>query len=346
MQVSRSDRRRRRYLRWLSLLARVPPAPPMPLAPIPAAGTPALWRRFREDCGVANGVSLRLTHRNGHRIVVPLCDPYTLVGRAAHCPVRLDDPEIADVQAAMIWGSGRLFLIDGGRSSFGPVDTLPSLSWQWRSWTAEITGLPTTNEDHRKTLPADDDHPELVWQPPGPARPTRLSRRLTVVGTAAVCSVRLANPELSPVHAAFVRTDTAVWLVNLANPTATGVNGRAVAFAALDPGDTVTLGPLTATLTHSWSTADESRIADVPARLSEQQARIVEIESRLARLKAMTADNPQAQQQLDAIEHLTGQCERDLAALSSAVSPHAPVAAAAMSAASPAPVRIHSASPE
>jgi hypothetical protein len=346
MQTSRSDCRRRRYLRWLSLLARLPPAPPMPLAPMPASGTPALWQRFRVNCGVADGVSLRLTHRDGHRIVVPLCDPYTLVGRAAYCPVRLEDPQLADVQAALIWAGGRLFLVDVARSSFGPVDTLPSLDWQWGSWSAEITGLPTTNEDHRKTLPADDDHPELVWQPPGPPRPTRLSRRLTIIGTAALCSVRLTNPEIAPLHAAFVRTAAAVRLVNLTSPHAAGVNGRAAAFAALDPGDSVTLGPVTATLTHSWSAADDSRVADAQTRLSEQQARIAEIELRLARLKAMTADNPQALQQLDAIEELAEQCEHDLAALTSDVSPHATAAAAATSAASPAPVRIHSASPE
>jgi pSer/pThr/pTyr-binding forkhead associated (FHA) protein len=346
MQVSRSDRRRRRYLRWLSLLARMPVAPTVLPTPLPASGAPTLWHRFHEDCGVADGVTLRLTHRDGHGIAVPLCDPYTLVGRAAHCTVRLDDPPLAEVQAAFVWGGGRLFLVDASRSSFGPVDTLPSMNWQWGSWTAAIANGTAINDGPRKALPAHDDHPELVWEPSGPARPTRLSRRLTIIGTAAVCSVRLANPAIAPLHAALIRTDAAVWLVNLTSPNGTRVNGRPITFALVDPGDAIAFGPLTATLTHAWSASDDEAAArDAANRLAEQQARIVELEQRLARLKTMTADNPQVRQQLDAIEALAEQCERDLGE-PSAVSPRATAAAAATSAASPAPVRIHSASPE
>jgi hypothetical protein len=346
MQVSRSDRRRRRYLRWLSLLARLPAAPTVLPAPLPADSPPALWHRFHADCGVADGVTLRLTHRDGHRVTMPLCDPFTLVGRAAHCSVRLDDPQLAEVQAAFLWGGGRLFLVDAGRLSFGPVDTLPSMSWQWGSWTAEIANGPALNDGLRKALPAHDDHPELVWDAAGPARPTRLSRRLTVIGTAAVCSVRLANPAIAPLHAALIRTDAAVWMVNLTTPSATCVNGRPITFAALDPGDAIALGPLTATLTHAWTASEEESAArDAANRLAEQQARIADLESRLARLKTMTADNPQIQHQLDAIEALAEQCERDLAG-PAAVNLHAAAAAGGTSAASPAPVRIHSASPE
>ncbi|MDZ4684852.1 MAG: FHA domain-containing protein [Planctomycetaceae bacterium] len=312
MQVARSDRRRRWYLRWRSLLARPLQAVPMSLTPATSGTAATSWNRFRHDCRIPDGVSLTLSRRDGCRIVVPLCDPYTLVGRGSHCTVRLDDPAVADVQAAFVWVEGRLFLIDAHRSSFGSLETLASPVWRWGRWTTEVVGLPPTNAKRRAVLPGHQAVLDLAWNDTGPARPTRLSRPLTVIGSAALCSVRLAHPGVVSLHAAFVRTETAVWLVNLAEPGVTRVNGRSIEFAPLDPGDVINIGPVTATFTAHWSeaAATSSPQPDASMRLSEQQARIAELEARLTKLKQMTNGTAHVEQQLDAIQQLAAECEQ------------------------------------
>ena len=103
MHLTRSDRRRRWLLRWRRLLAPAvnghSTALPSPAIRHGVGGT--LWDQFRRDCRVPDGVRLSLCHADGCRIDIPLCDPYTLIGRGPQCTVRLDNPQLPDVQAAL-----------------------------------------------------------------------------------------------------------------------------------------------------------------------------------------------------------------------------------------------------
>lgn len=246
MQTTKSDRRRRRYLRWRSLLSRLAP-PLMSKQPEMPTVNESAWRQLRRAGQAADGTTLHLMRRDGCRITVPLCELYTLIGQSAACSVRLDDPKIAAVQAAFVWNAGRLFLIDAARSSFGPLDAAAENVWRWGNWTASVTGLPAM-----RSAIAYGPMARLDWPDAG-IRPTQISRPVTVVGSAAVCSVRLSQAGIAPIHAALLRADAAVWLINLTDRAAMQVNGRAVDFSLLDPGDELAFGPVTATLSAAWT---------------------------------------------------------------------------------------------
>lgn len=280
MQVARSDRRRRWYLRWRSLLSRGRSAVTPMSRPVSSTTATSVWQRLRDACQIPTGAVLQLAHRDGLHLTVPLCDPCTLVGNGPACTVRLDDPGLHAVQIALVWHGGRLFVIDADRTSFGPLDATANNPWRWGQWTAAVTGMLNS-----KTAIATGPVATLDWHDAGPTRPTQLSRPITVIGSAAVCSVQLVQPGVAPLQAALLRTESAVWLINLAERGGLRVNGRMVDFAPLDPGDEITFGSVPATLSAGWMAAEPS--AATTASLSEQQARIADLEARLALVKQL-----------------------------------------------------------
>jgi hypothetical protein len=306
LQVDRSDRRRRWYLRWRSLLTAARIAePPMPRA-VPPADFVTTWDRFRRDSGIIAGVTLELLRRDGCRIVIPLVEPFTLIGSGRHCGVQLDDLAVDDLQAAFFWHSGRLWLIDHTSQFFGPMTDGAPRTWRWGSWTATVSGVPTAimRQPHILGGPL----PVLDWTALVAARPTPLSQPITLFGSAPACTVRLADPSLAPFHAALIRTERGLWLVNLTAPKRTTVNYHPATFAAVDPGDTIAFGNLMAVVATPWS--DEGTPAAASPAIIEQQARIAELEVRLARLKQTLSAGANAEAELTEVESLTTALER------------------------------------
>jgi hypothetical protein len=221
-------------------------------------------------------------------VVVPLCDPYTLIGRGPACTVRFDDPALAPVQAAFVWSGGRLFHVDAGHTNVVPVDRLPRVVWRWGDWTATVVGLPAGDDLPRRSVATAEPCPELAWDHGGPARPTRLPQSLTIVGSAASCTVRLSGPGVAPLQAALVRSDTGLWLIDLAGDSSTQINHRPVEFGALDPEDRLQFGPVSARLSVPWPTES----VPVVDRFAEYRVRIAALEARLAALCQRLNDAP------------------------------------------------------
>lgn len=306
MQVERSDRRRRWYLRWRSLLteARTVARPePRPTPPIDLVST---WDRFRRDSGIVAGTTLELLRRDGCRIVIPLVEPFTLVGSGRQCGVQLDDLAVDDLQAAFFWHSSRLWLLDRARSSFGPMTEETPRTWRWGSWTATISGVPTAivRQPHILGGPL----PVLDWTSSVAARPTPLSQPLTLFGSAPACTVRLADPGVASFHAALIRTERGLWLVNLTAPKRTMVNYQPTTFCAIDPGDSIAFGDLMAVVAAPWS-EEVAPVATSPVP-TEQQRRLDELEARLARLKQTMSAGENADRELAELESLTSTLER------------------------------------
>jgi pSer/pThr/pTyr-binding forkhead associated (FHA) protein len=69
-----------------------------------------------------------------------------------------------------------------------------------------------------------------------------VDRRSIVIGRSRECDIQLVDPNVSRHHAELRQEGTAYWLVDLESTNGIAVNGRRVARAKLDDGDTITLG--------------------------------------------------------------------------------------------------------
>lgn len=314
MHLTRSDRRRRWLLRWRRLAAPAVNGHPTAFRSpsIRAGNVAALWNQFRRDCRVPDGVRLSLDGSDGCRIELPLSDPYVLIGRGSQCTLRLDDPQLAEVQAALIWVDGRLFLVNVETSECRLWEALSEQRWSCGRWTVTVEGLPGPPAK-RPAAAAMPPLPAVEWNNAGSVRQTGLTDPLTFIGSSVVCAVRLLQAGLAPLHAALLRCESAVWLINLAAAGATQVNGRACDFARLDPGDVIQCGRMTAQLTVQWPEA-----AEPAAALGTQRVRIADLEARLAALRQRLASEEAIeaiQRQLDVLEQFAAQCEQLLDAV-------------------------------
>jgi pSer/pThr/pTyr-binding forkhead associated (FHA) protein len=72
--------------------------------------------------------------------------------------------------------------------------------------------------------------------------PIRITRDVTVVGRREFCDVRIDHPGLSKRHCVLVRTDGLLVVRDLGTTNGTKVKGQRVRWAALLPGDRLSLG--------------------------------------------------------------------------------------------------------
>jgi len=69
-----------------------------------------------------------------------------------------------------------------------------------------------------------------------------IDKRVTVLGRAQDCDIRLADPNVSRRHAELRQEETSYWIVDLGSTNGMEVNGRRLRQAKLEDGDRVTLG--------------------------------------------------------------------------------------------------------
>ncbi|RUL88972.1 FHA domain-containing protein [Tautonia sociabilis] len=72
--------------------------------------------------------------------------------------------------------------------------------------------------------------------------PIRITRDITVLGRREYCDVRIDHPSISKRHCVLVRTSGLLILRDLASTNGTKVKGQRIRWAALLPGDKVSIG--------------------------------------------------------------------------------------------------------
>ena len=78
----------------------------------------------------------------------------------------------------------------------------------------------------------------------GPSRSAvwPMNRVMSLVGSAAGCKFRLADPSVSPFHCSLLRTSVGLWIVDLLGSDGVAVNNASVRYALLTDGDLVKIG--------------------------------------------------------------------------------------------------------
>ena len=69
-----------------------------------------------------------------------------------------------------------------------------------------------------------------------------VDRRSVVIGRSRECDIQLVDPNVSRHHAELRQEGTAYWIVDLESTNGLSVNGRRIARAKLEDGDTITVG--------------------------------------------------------------------------------------------------------
>jgi predicted component of type VI protein secretion system len=128
----------------------------------------------------------------------------------------------------------------------------------------------------------------------GPSRSAvwPMNRVISLVGSAAGCKFRLADPSVSPFHCSLVRTHAGLWVVDLLGGGGVEVNNAAVRHAPLVEGDELAVGRYRIRI-RSRSRGEETTADDDPGSSAEHPARTLAV-SRGAGLPATIP--PQAEE--------------------------------------------------
>lgn len=267
---SRANRRRRWWLRaqaalqsraWLETPSPVEPAPTEPpAADATPSREPTWYERWTVAMPVPAGVTLELVQSTtGTQLRVPFTAPCLLVGQGADCGVRLNDPRLAARELALVWIGGELHVIHLGDSDHrtgGVAQPWPrGRKLRCGSWQIALRGWEPDDpsEGGGRLRGAHDLRIELHWS--GTERlPTPVDPGLNLYGSARDSEIWLRGSQVAPVQGGLVRTTTGVWVIDFAGEGRTRVNGRAVEFAPLEPGDVLGCGTEAAWLMVSWPT--------------------------------------------------------------------------------------------
>jgi pSer/pThr/pTyr-binding forkhead associated (FHA) protein len=214
---------------------------------------------FFEICGVRSlhvavareGVESGAFHHISDR-------PYLLIGRDPRSDLRLEDDGVSKRHAYVQAVGGRLFCVDlGSRTGVHWPAGPQSSGWvEWgeplrlgsvvvritRSQRTEGVDAYPSEEDLTRACAPMKVQCEVS---DGAARPVLwgMKRLLALVGGSAGCKVRLRDPSVSRFHCGLVRGPLGVCVIDLMSRSGTRVNGEKIAWAKLEDGDRLQVGP-------------------------------------------------------------------------------------------------------
>jgi pSer/pThr/pTyr-binding forkhead associated (FHA) protein len=221
-------------------------------------------RDFRRACGLKDPLELGLEPPGASRVDWQRFEqPFVVVGRDAEADLTLGHPKVSGRHAYFQIISGRLFCVDlysrtgtfwdGRRDTWGWADREPGVSLgPFRIRTRRLESrrelsrrvvddvLPTSRSfDQQSTVDAVLDFVDSAGDEPAN---WRVSRSLVLIGSSMACKIYLTKPGIARIHASLVRTQDALWLVDLLGNGDVGVNGRPLRFAQLEHGDEIAIG--------------------------------------------------------------------------------------------------------
>ncbi len=187
-----------------------------------------------------------------------------VIGRAAECGLRCQDPALSRQHARISFVDGAWLLEDLGSANGTTVDGRAVGSHHAHGRTTLAAGNVISfggKVSYRFELEAAVARPgssfgsqffcpQLV--PVAGGRPFILRRRLSVVGRNESADLHLTAGQISSVHARLIRNDGEITLRDTGSSNGTLVNGKVVRQAVLAMGDQVTFGDVAFTVSRSW----------------------------------------------------------------------------------------------
>lgn len=238
-----------------------------------------LPERFFRDCCGQSGLRVMVeVPGQAHPRLRDIDQPCLIIGRDATCDMRVDHPDVAPRHAYLQWIEGRIY----GFSLTTPEPGKPSGGW--------ISRKPVTIGPLRISIPEFDlpigpddpqsrsavlaaDVPQVQLKFSGVAERDNLwpvDRRLTLIGRAPACRLRLDHPQIPLVLASLIRTASSCWLLDLSGADQLRVNGLPVKAVSLDVGDAIQMGPFAAEV--STTPYSPKPFAEIPATTAEPSA--------------------------------------------------------------------------
>ncbi|WP_165250289.1 FHA domain-containing protein [Paludisphaera soli] len=271
-------------------------------------------KSFLDACRLAEPLQLVVEAVGEPDVGVRLLhQPFALIGRDQRADVPLEHRLVSRRHAYLQVVEGHAFWIDL-ESRLGTLGGGRSRKYGWLTREESLRIGPY---ELRRPIgargPADDERPpEPIplmargyggepWPEVGleflngPSRAAvwPMNRVISLVGSAAGCKFRLADPSVSPFHCSLVRTHAGLWVVDLLGGGGVEVNNAAVRHAPLVEGDELAVGRYRIRI-RSRSRGDETTADDDPGSSAEHPVRTLAV-SRSVALPA--AIPPQAEGQ-------------------------------------------------
>ncbi|MEO2092214.1 MAG: FHA domain-containing protein [Gemmataceae bacterium] len=216
----------------------------------------AALSKFATSLGLTEPLSVLYTHRGtGASGAVQLTEPFALIGRAALCGVRLDDPSVSKKHAYVQVLDNRLFVLDLNSRLGLKVDGADvAQGWLNRGQVLRVgeydVQIGGAGETDGRPLPTGlGPTGQAVPLAVALAGPTPLHcplrSALTVIARHPKCNLRLLDERLSTFHSTIVQSPAEAWVVDLLGVGGTRLNDRLVRRARLNVGDRLSLNGVT-----------------------------------------------------------------------------------------------------
>jgi pSer/pThr/pTyr-binding forkhead associated (FHA) protein len=214
--------------------------------------------RFWQGCAAEAPLRLLVKLPGRPQAQEQFLQPFAVVGRAPHAHLRLEDAGVSLRHAYLQVLGKHLFALDlGSPTGFHLGNNSARAGWvapgqrlgigpYWLRWQSEdVTGKELPEFDPlAECVPGLAPVPLVLEFLTGKASRARwrVDRALTLIGSAAVCKVRLRSPRIAAVHCSLLWTAQGAWIVDLLGEGGLTVNSVPVPFAALEQGDQIQVG--------------------------------------------------------------------------------------------------------
>ena len=225
----------------------------------------------------------------------PVDWPFAVVGRSPGCDIVLADPAASSRHCYLQALGPKILCVDlGSRNGLLLGEVRRQAAWIDRGQSVRVgnhllsldggDGRPGPFANEEGVDPEDSASSVFQGKVPKVVLDFRSSqfetcwsmkRAIALVGSSQECGIRLNNPLIAPFHAAFVRTTTGLWVVDLLScldstrPRGLSVNGCETRAACLYPGDALEIGPFRVSPRYSTSTRSKEFSATEPKNVPE-----------------------------------------------------------------------------
>ncbi len=206
-----------------------------------------LLDEFFTECGLSDRFRVEVGLKGESTSqVLEFRQPFLVIGRRAGSDLMLDHWLVSRRHAYLQLIEGRFFCVDlGSRTGTHGGDATERSGWLEPGRAIQIGPYSV-----RPELPpvVDRDYPPLpivTWTITSPSEDPSfwtMNRGLALIGRSPACRVRLPEADVSRFHCSLVLTTSGVWAIDLLSQRPVVVNGQAVRFARIMPGDELQIG--------------------------------------------------------------------------------------------------------
>lgn len=225
--------------------------------------TDPILERFAQACGMRQALELRIHLQEGEKLAEGTIEsPFVLVGRDDACEVTLTDPEVDPRHLWLQVLEGQVYAVDlGSRTGLVWSDGQRGSGWLRENRSLDVGPFVLVVQRPPAELAdgemfAEEYQPlqsdvSLAWRFPSVVLEFRngkrardrweVNRRLTLIGRAPECKIRLSAEDISHYHCGLVFTASGLWAVDLSGRGVV-VNGERMRVASLEDGADLWVG--------------------------------------------------------------------------------------------------------